>query len=148
MKISSISMNRTFAPVVPTLILYPNSPHCTSECLPLLEGKKGSVLPSQWSPVPGESQGHFPNFLFPDAIPGDTGSAQGDRTDSEAGTAGVGHQRALGKGPTKNTEFSRRGPGISRAGEQSRDKPMFRELQRPGFEFWLSHFLCDLAQIT
>lgn len=51
MKISSIFTHGIFESVFPTLILYPNPSNCASECLPLLEGGKGGIPPSQWFSV-------------------------------------------------------------------------------------------------
>lgn len=135
------------------LILHPNPQNCTGKYLLPFFGeweRRYSSIPGVLSPSHVSNHlGSFPNFIFLDAIPRDTNSAECNTADSEAGqTAGL--ELSI-SGSTMNTKYSRRGTGIRRALEQSKCKPMFGRGgragggQSPGFEFWLCNLLCDLT---
>lgn len=139
----------SFQSVFPTLILYSNPQICIGEyLLPFLEDEKGGIPPLQRFSALIICQITGGAFLTSYSwMPHrETGSAERSMTDSEAGQAGclgLGIREPLAKGPTKNTEGSRRRKGISRGNK----KPMSGGPQRPGFGSRLCHLLCDLPQI-
>lgn len=113
------------------LILYPNLQNCTGKyLLPFFGGWERwySSIPLVLSPAHvSNHSGGFPNFMLPDIIWGDPGSDEWNMTHLEAGQPGhleLHIEKPVAREPTKNTECSGTGVGISRAVDKSKYKSM------------------------